>query len=288
MKRKLIILSICFLNIIYMSGCSNSKSEKSTSKYDDVSYDIELETDTPSFAKNLQELDYSSDITVAEAFAKCENISNIEWTNYKDVSVVVSGDYTFFLNQDIKLTEKINIRFMKDDSKTCRLDMVSFEKIQGLTDELCFLEWDDAEAILKAIYNNSDFILNSDKYEFNNSPAEDTSVYQNSNNYSIPCNGNNEIAIEAANVFANKYGSSSDWDWELVQVDGSYLESDNSGTLRVTYNVLSWSAAGGALYAENPVEIQRISNINFTCTDYGSYRGYTWFFESIYDVFDIS
>ena len=37
-------------------------------------------------------------------------------------------------------------------------------------------------------------------------PPTEASKYQKTNSYNIPCNGNSELAIEAANVFADKYG----------------------------------------------------------------------------------
>ena len=75
-------------------------------------------------------------------------------------------------------------------------------------------------------------------------PPTEASKYQKTNSYNIPCNGNSELAIEAANVFADKYG-------------GSRME----GTYRYTY---SW--AGTTYTATRKFEI----------TDYGTYRNYSW------------
>ena len=84
------------------------------------------------------------------------------------------------------------------------------------------------------------------------------SKYQNTNSYNIPCNGNSDIAIEAANVFADKYGGSGS-DWNLMSVDASV--SGGTGTYRYIYD---W--AGNRYTATTTFEI----------TDYGSYRNYTW------------
>lgn len=84
------------------------------------------------------------------------------------------------------------------------------------------------------------------------------SKYQKTNSYGIVCNGNNDLAIEAANVFANKYGDSGH-DWTLKSVDASV--SGMSGTYRYSY---TW--AGNSYTATT----------NFQITDYGSYRNYTW------------
>ena len=66
-------------------------------------------------------------------------------------------------------------------------------------------------------------------------PPTEASKYQKTNSYNIPCNGNSELAIEAANVFADKYGGSS-YDWNLTSVDASV--SGMEGTYRYTY---SWA-----------------------------------------------
>lgn len=84
------------------------------------------------------------------------------------------------------------------------------------------------------------------------------SKYQKTNSYNIPCNGNSDMAIEAANVFADKYGGS-DHDWNLLSVDASV--SGIKGTYRYTY---SWA---GTCYT---------ATTYFEMTDYGSYRNYTW------------
>ena len=89
-------------------------------------------------------------------------------------------------------------------------------------------------------------------------PPTEASKYQKTNSYNIPCNGNSELAIEAANVFADKYGGSS-YDWNLTSVDASV--SGMEGTYRYTY---SW--AGTTYTATRKFEI----------TDYGTYRNYSW------------
>lgn len=86
----------------------------------------------------------------------------------------------------------------------------------------------------------------------------EASKYQNANSYGIPCNGNSDLAIEAANVFADKYGGSG-YDWTLTSVDASV--SGMSETYRYSYN---W--VGNSYTATT----------NFKITDYGSYRNYTW------------
>ena len=89
-------------------------------------------------------------------------------------------------------------------------------------------------------------------------PPTEASKYQKTNSYNIPCNGNSELAIEAANVFADKYGGSS-YDWNLTSVDASV--SGMEGTYRYTY---SW--AGNTYTATR----------KFKITDYGTYRNYSW------------
>lgn len=84
------------------------------------------------------------------------------------------------------------------------------------------------------------------------------SKYQKTNSYGISCDGNNDLAIEAANVFADKYGGSGH-DWTLTKVDASV--SGMSGTYRYSYN---W--AGSSYTATTYFEIK----------DYGSYRNYSW------------
>lgn len=86
----------------------------------------------------------------------------------------------------------------------------------------------------------------------------EASKYQKTNYYNIKCNGNNDLAIEAANVFANKYGGS-DHDWVLTGVDASV--SGMEGTYRYSY---TWA---GSSYT---------ATTDFTITDYGSYRNYVW------------
>lgn len=84
------------------------------------------------------------------------------------------------------------------------------------------------------------------------------SKYTKTNSYGISCNGNSDLAIEAANVFANKYGGSGH-DWTLTSVDASV--TGMKGTYRYQYN---W--AGNSYTATTTFEI----------TDYGSYRNYKW------------
>lgn len=91
-----------------------------------------------------------------------------------------------------------------------------------------------------------------------NEIVTEASKYQKTNSYGITCNGNSDLAIEAANVFANKYGESGH-DWTLTSVDASV--SGMNGTYRYSYN---W--AGNSYTATT----------NFKITDYGSYRNYTW------------
>lgn len=107
---------------------------------------------------------------------------------------------------------------------------------------------------------NSSKKKNSTDHEQQNENIENNNAnnYQKSNSYNISCNGNNDIAIEAANVFANKYGASGH-DWVLKSVDAS--ATGMSGTLRYTY---SW--AGNTYTATR----------SFSVTDYGSYRNYQW------------
>ncbi|WP_277295340.1 hypothetical protein [Ruminococcus callidus] len=94
--------------------------------------------------------------------------------------------------------------------------------------------------------------------KFITQPPTEASKYQKTNSYNIPCNGNSELAIEAANVFADKYGGSS-YDWNLTSVDASV--SGMEGTYRYTY---SW--AGNTYTATR----------KFKITDYGTYRNYSW------------
>ena len=89
-------------------------------------------------------------------------------------------------------------------------------------------------------------------------PPTEASKYQKTNSYNIPCNGNSELAIEAANVFADKYGGFS-YDWNLTSVDASV--SGMEGTYRYTY---SW--VGNTYTATR----------KFKITDYGTYRNYSW------------
>lgn len=97
-------------------------------------------------------------------------------------------------------------------------------------------------------------------YQKNSDSVENptTSKYQKTNSYNIPCNGNSELAIEAANVFADKYGGTGS-DWNLISVDASV--TGMKGTYRYKY---SWA---GNTYTKT---------IDFTITDYGEYRNYQW------------
>ena len=90
--------------------------------------------------------------------------------------------------------------------------------------------------------------------------SEESTGNSGSSEYSdnIPCNGNSELAIEAANVFADKSGGSS-YNWNLTSVDASV--SGMEGTYRYTY---SW--AGNTYTATR----------KFKITDYGTYRNYSW------------
>lgn len=91
-----------------------------------------------------------------------------------------------------------------------------------------------------------------------NEIVTEASKYQKTNSYGVTCNGNSDLAIEAANVFADKYGGSGH-DWTLTSVDASV--SGMSVTYRYSY---TW--AGNSYTATT----------GFKITDYGSYRNYTW------------
>lgn len=83
--------------------------------------------------------------------------------------------------------------------------------------------------------------------------------YQNTNSYEIPCNGNTDLAIEAANVFADKYGGYNDF--TVTQVDASVNLVGTGGTYRYTYIFCNTTYT---------------KTVDFSITDYGSYRNYAW------------
>lgn len=112
--------------------------------------------------------------------------------------------------------------------------------------------------IMIAVAGNASTKSSMETVNEKNEIVTEASKYQKTNSYGIMCNGNSDLAIEAANVFANKYGESGH-DWTLTSVDASV--SGMNGTYRYSYN---W--AGNSYTATT----------NFKITDYGSYRNYTW------------
>lgn len=109
------------------------------------------------------------------------------------------------------------------------------------------------------VYSEEQHDFDSSYADYNyNEPNIQESQYQTSNSYNIPCNGNNDLAIEAANIFANKYGMTGK-DWTLTNVDASVTGME--GTFRYSY---TWA---GSSYT---------ATTTFTITDFGTYRNYQW------------
>lgn len=207
---------------------------------------------------------FSDDMTIDEAFS--DSFRNGKWEYDEDEDnneqyVFYSGYCNTEAGDEIEV--KIGFLYDSDVHDNGEFEVFAIELENEYGDEAALTDTDEIEGFFHWIFNGDDFAWRWDNYDYDDVYNDDEieaedSKYQKTNSYGIACNGNSDLAIEAANVFADKYGGSGH-DWTLTSVDASVTGME--GTYRYSYD---WA---GYNYT---------ATTNFTITDYGSYRNYQW------------